>query len=140
MVLYSDDESFTVMTPEGFPESGFNSFSAYQDGDTTVVQIQSIARANDPIYEIGFRIIGARQQERIWRHVLKGIASYYSVRAEVEMNKACLDPRVQWSEARNVWKNASVRSVIYVMGTPVRRIRAMRRRRRPGQITRKPQR
>lgn len=143
MVLYADDESFTVMTPEGFPESGFNSFSAYTDGNCTVVQIQSIARANDPIYELGFRMIGSRQQERIWKHVLTGIAAHYGVKGEVEMLKVCLDPKVQWSEARNVWKNASVRSIIYVMATPVRRIRQMRRRRTPSHMrptTRRPQR
>jgi Domain of unknown function (DUF1990) len=44
-VIYADEESFTVMTPEGHPESGWNTFSAYQDEDgTTVAQIQSLAR------------------------------------------------------------------------------------------------
>src|SRR4028119_1610549 len=64
-VIYADEESFTVMTPEGHPESGWNTFSAYADEDgTTVAQIQSLARANDPIYEIGFRVVGATEQER----------------------------------------------------------------------------
>ena len=58
-VLYAD-ESFTVMTPEGHPESGWNTFSAYQDEDgTAAAQIQSLARANEPIYELGFRIVGS---------------------------------------------------------------------------------
>jgi hypothetical protein len=44
-VIYADDESFTVMTPEGHPESGWNTFSAYEDEDgTTVAQVQSLAR------------------------------------------------------------------------------------------------
>src|ERR671921_1218920 len=44
-VIYADDESFTVMTPEGHPESGWNTFSAFQDDDgSTVAQIQSLAR------------------------------------------------------------------------------------------------
>ncbi len=73
-VIYADDESFTVMTPEGHPESGWNTFSAHADDDgTTVAQIQSLARANDPVYEIGFRIMGATEQERIWTHVLKSL-------------------------------------------------------------------
>ena len=42
-VIYADDESFTVMTPEGHPESGWNTFSAYVDDGTTVAQIQSLA-------------------------------------------------------------------------------------------------
>ncbi|MDQ4003943.1 MAG: DUF1990 domain-containing protein [Actinomycetota bacterium] len=44
-VIYADDESFTLMTPEGHPESGWNTFSAYWDDDgTTIAQIQSLAR------------------------------------------------------------------------------------------------
>ena len=31
MVLYADEESFTVMTAEGLPEAGWNTFSSYQD-------------------------------------------------------------------------------------------------------------
>src|SRR5919112_2077657 len=46
-VIYADEESFTVMTPEGHPESGWNTFSAYQEAHgTTVAQIQSLARAD----------------------------------------------------------------------------------------------
>ena len=29
LVMYSDDESFTLMCPEGHPESGWNTFSSY---------------------------------------------------------------------------------------------------------------
>jgi len=43
MILYSDD-SFTVMTAEGLPEAGGNTFSAYEEDGVTVVQIQSLAR------------------------------------------------------------------------------------------------
>src|SRR5512143_1907904 len=31
MVLYADDEMFTVMTPEGFPISGWNTFSVAEE-------------------------------------------------------------------------------------------------------------
>src|SRR5918998_1678824 len=45
MVLYADDESFTLMTPEGHPESGWITFSAYRDEDDgcIVAQVQSMA-------------------------------------------------------------------------------------------------
>ena len=98
-VIYADDESFTVMTPEGHPESGWNTFSAYADEDgTTVAQIQSLARANDPIYEIGFRVVGATEQERIWTHVLKSLSGHFGVNEPVSLEKACVDPKVQWSQ------------------------------------------
>src|SRR3954454_6937698 len=69
MVLYSDDLSFTVMTAEGLPEAGWNTFSAYEEDGATVVQIQSLARASDPIYEVRFLLFGSTAQEKIWTHV-----------------------------------------------------------------------
>jgi phytoene dehydrogenase-like protein len=114
MVLYADDESFTVMTAEGLPEAGWNTFSAYEEGGVTVVQIQSLARANDPIYEIGFRLVGSTEQERIWTHVLESLAGRFGVTgATVSLEKSCVDPNLQWSRAKNVWHNAGARSVLY---------------------------
>ncbi len=53
MVLYSDEESFTYMTPEGHPFSGWITFSAYEEEDgTTVAQAHLLIRANDPLYEL----------------------------------------------------------------------------------------
>jgi len=90
-VIYADDESFTVMTPEGHPESGWNTFSAYQDDDgVTVAQIQSLSRANDPIYELGFRIVGSTEQERIWTHVLKSLTAHFGVNEPVTLEKVCV--------------------------------------------------
>jgi hypothetical protein len=129
-VIYADDESFTVMTPEGHPESGWNTFSAYEDEDgTTMAQIQSLARANDPIYEIGFRIVGSTTQERIWTHVLKSLAAHFSVNEPVTLEKACVDPKVQWTYVKNIWQNAGARSMLYTMGAAGRWIRGLRRRR-----------
>lgn len=123
LVLYADDDSFSVMTPEGHPESGFNTFSAYEEGDATVVQIQSLARANDPIYEFGFRFMGgAAQQERIWHHVLTSLAAHFGAAAEVQMVKQCVDPRWQWKQAGNVWHNAMIRSTLAAPGRLLRRL------------------
>ena len=128
-VIYADDESFTVMTPEGHPESGWNTFSAYADEDgTTVAQVQSLARANDPIYEIGFRVVGATEQERIWAHVLKSLSARFGVNEPVSLEKTCVDPKVQWSQIRNLWHNAGAWSMIYTMAAPLRRRRARSRR------------
>jgi hypothetical protein len=131
-VIYADEESFTVMTPEGHPESGWNTFSAYTDDDgTTVAQIQSLARANDPIYELGFRIVASTMQERIWTHVLKYLAAHFSVHEPVTLEKTCIDPKVQWSQAKNVWQNAGARSMLYTMAAPGRWVRDMISRRKP---------
>ena len=129
-VIYADDESFTVMTPEGHPESGWNTFSAYTDEDgTTVAQVQSLARANDPIYELGFRVVGSTEQERIWTHVLKSLGAHFGVNEPVTLEKVLVDPKVQWSQVKNLWHNAGARSMFYTMAAPTRWARGMMRRR-----------
>jgi Domain of unknown function (DUF1990) len=129
-VIYADEESFTVMTPEGHPESGWNTFSAYQDEDgTTVAQIQSLARANDPIYELGFRIVGSTTQERIWTHVLKSLAAHFGVNEPVSLEKVCVDPKLQWFYVKNVWQNAGARSMLYTIAGTGRWVRGLMRRR-----------
>src|SRR5215207_9037127 len=129
MVLYSDDVSFTVMTAEGLPEAGWNTFSAYEEDGSTVVQIQSLARASDPIYEVGFRLFGSTQQERIWTHVLSALAARFGVSERVYLEKACVDPQLQWFRIGNIWHNAGLRSVIYTLVAQARRIRNLIRRR-----------
>ena len=125
-MIYADEESFTVMTPEGHPESGWNTFSAYTDEDgTTVAPIQSLARANDPIYELGFRVTGATEQERLWTHVLKSLAAHFGVNEPVTLEKVCVDPKVQWSQIKNVWHNAGARSMLYTFAGTGRWVRGL---------------
>ncbi len=123
MVLYADDESFTVMTAEGLPEAGWNTFSAYEEDGETVVQIQSLGRASDPVYEVGFRLFGSTAQEKIWSHVLRSLAASFGVRGRVELEKTCVDPKLQWPRILNLWHNASLRSVVYVTLNSAIRIR-----------------
>jgi hypothetical protein len=114
LVLQSDPIRFTVVTPQGHPESGYNSFSAHRDQRDTVAQIQSVARAADPLYEFGYRFLGGmKHQESIWRHMLTALARYFGVpRPQVEMRREKLDGHVQWSKIPNVWHNALIRTTI----------------------------
>ena len=124
MIMYADDVSFTVMTPAGFPEAGWNTFSAFEEEGATVAQVQSMARSNDPIFEFGFRLMGgARQQEAIWSHVLTGLAAHFGVQAQVQTQLACLDPSLQWSHFGNVWQNAIIRTFFYKLAAPLRWLR-----------------
>lgn len=123
VVLYADEESFTLMTPQGHPESGWVTFSAAREEEGIICQVQTLARANDPLYEIGFRFFASSAQDRIWRHVLESLAAHFGVQGQVEMSKICLDPRCQWSEAKNIWHNAAIRTVFYRLGTPLRWVR-----------------
>lgn len=129
MVLYVDETSFTVMTPEGFPESGWNTFSTSEENGCTVAQVQSMARATDPIYEFAFRFLGSSgQQESVWMHVLTKLAAHFGIQGQVSMSKTCVDPKIQWRMAKNIVHNAAVRTVFYFVGTPVRWIRGGLRR------------
>ena len=121
-VIYNDDESFTIMTPQGFPESGWNSFSTFEEDGETWLQVQSMARTADPIYEFGFRFMGGgRFQEETWQHVVKAVAAHFGIHDEpVQITRHCIDPGLQWSEVRNVWQNAMIRSMLYM---PVHLIR-----------------
>lgn len=121
LVLYADETSFTVMTHEGFPEAGWNTFSTYEEGGHTVAQVQTLARAADPIYEFWFRYLGSSaQQDKTWTHVLKSLATHLGAEADVEMKKVCLDSTLQWREAKNIWRNAGIWTLLYLMSEPVR--------------------
>jgi hypothetical protein len=67
-------------------------------------------------------VIGARAQERIWAHVLVSLASHVGVMGQVQTRVTCIDPRCQWSEARNIWHNVMLRSFAFTITSPVRRV------------------
>jgi hypothetical protein len=120
LVLYADDVSFTLMTPQGHMESGWITFSTFDEDGVTVAQVQSIARANDPMYEIGFMLFAHHTQERFWRDTLTALATHFNIEARVQMRKTCVDNRWQWSQVGNVWHNAAVRTGIYMSLAPLR--------------------
>lgn len=123
LVLYADETSFTVMTHEGFPEAGWNTFSVYEEAGHLVAQVQTLARAADPIYELWFRYLGSSaQQDKTWTHVLAALAAAVGAPGptSVEVHKVCLDPQLQWREAKNIWRNAGLWTMLYLMGEPVR--------------------
>ena len=121
LVLYVDETSFTVMTPEGHPEAGWNTFSIFEEEGTLVAQAQSLGRPADPLYEFFLRILGSsEQQDQIWIHVLNQLARYFEVKGEVTLTKVLVDPSLQWNQAKNIWKNAAIRTVFYLLGAPFR--------------------
>src|SRR5256884_1707427 len=88
IVLYADDESFTLMTPQGHMFAGWITFSSYKDDDCTIAQAQVLFRANDPAYEIGFRLGGYANEDRFWQATLASVAEYFRVKAPVQTQKA----------------------------------------------------
>jgi hypothetical protein len=121
LVMYADETSFTVMTPEGHPESGWNTFSVYEEDEIIVAQAQSLGRPTDPMYEFFMRVLGSgTQQDKIWIHMLEQLAAHFQVKGEVTLTKVLVDPKIQWSQAKNIWKNAAIRTVFYFIGAPFR--------------------
>jgi hypothetical protein len=124
MILYSDAESFSVMTPLGFPVAGWNTFSVFEEEDSLTAQVQSFERGSDPIYEFGFRFMGgANRQEYIWVYVLTHLAEHIGFPGTVSIERECLDPKLQWHYARNIWHNAGVRTTLYKIAAPARWVR-----------------
>lgn len=120
MVLYADERSFTFITPQGHPESGWVTFTAFGRDGAVTAQILGLARANDPVYEVAFRTIGSSMQTRIWTHVLCSLAAHLGVPADVTVDIRCVDTRIQWGQAGNVWHNAQIRTLLH---TPSRWVR-----------------
>jgi hypothetical protein len=124
MVIYADDESFTFMTPEGHIFAAWITFSAYEEDSCPVAQVQALLRADDPIYEIGLRLgIIHRAEDKFWCDTLTALAGYCGAKGRVEQQVSCIDPRMQWSRAKNIWYNAGIRTTLYGLTWPLRQIR-----------------
>jgi hypothetical protein len=120
MVLYADEESFTLMTPQGHMFAGWITFSAARQGDETVVQSQVLMRASDPIFELALTMGGHRQEDLFWSRTLGNVAAHFGhPEAVVDTTVVCVDKRRQWSRWRNVWQSSAIRSTIYMI-TPRR--------------------
>ena len=124
MVLYQDEESFTYMTPEGHPFSGWITFSAHTDEDgTTVAQAQLLIRANDPIYE-AMMAVGLNRAENIqWQSTLRRVAAHFGAGGRVETRVTCVDPKRQWRRYKNVRHNALILSALHALTAPLRWLR-----------------
>jgi hypothetical protein len=117
MVIYTDDTSFSFMTPQGHMFAAMITFSAIEDQGVSVAQVQALVRASDPLYEMAFRLgFGHRMEDSFWSQTLVNLAKHFGVQTEAQQQVTCVDERVQWSEARNIWHNAAVRTALY---TPI---------------------
>jgi hypothetical protein len=128
MVLYADEESFTLMTPQGHMFSGWITFSATERDGDTVAQAQVLMRASDPIYELGLALGGHRQEDRFWQHTLSSLAAHFEHDGAVDKRVVCVDRKRQWSRWRNVWHSAAIRSTLYTLGAPARLMKRLPRR------------
>jgi hypothetical protein len=125
LVLYADEESFTLMTPQGHMFAGWITFSAFPSSDGVVAQTQVLIRASDPLYEIAFALGGQRKEDRFWDATLKSLATHFGVAdPKVDVTAVVVDKKRQWKRARNIKQNAAIRSGMYAVGIGRRKARA----------------
>lgn len=120
MVIYADDESFSFMTPEGHPMAGMITFSSHLEGEATVAQIQALVRASDPFWEFTFRLGMLKEEDRFWEKTLGAVAKRFGSQSKAQTTVVRVDPRVQWSQAKNIWHNAAIRTTFYYFLAPFR--------------------
>ncbi len=119
-VIYADDESFTFMNAEGHPAAGMITFSAIRDDAGVFAQVQALIRANDPLFDLLLPFYGHRVEDEIWTKTLAALAAHFGATADVATERVLVDRRRNWSEAKNVWRNAAIRSGLYMFGAPIR--------------------
>jgi len=112
MVIYASETSFTFITPEGHPESGWVTFSAEGHDGSITIQIQGLARASDLVYEVAFRLAGSKLQQGIWTHVLQSLLKFVGSNSRVEVVPVCLDKKLQWKRFFNIFANAQVLTIL----------------------------
>jgi hypothetical protein len=113
LVIYADDVSFSFMSPEGHPFAGLLTFSARTDENGfTVAQAQELTRASDPFWELAMMmpVLGDRMQNDVWRATLRNLALHFGVDSKVESKIVVVDGHRQWRNAKNIWRNAAIRS------------------------------
>lgn len=120
LVLYADEESFTLMTPEGHMLAGWITFNAFVGDDGTTAQAQVLMRANDPIFEVALTFGGHKKEDRFWHQTLTALALHFGVTADVETQTICVDKGRRWGNAKNIRYNSAIRSGLYASGAPIR--------------------
>jgi hypothetical protein len=123
VVVRSNENSFTLMTPQGHMFAGWITFRTSEEKGAVFAQVQVVLRASDPLYELGFRLGASKAEDVFWRHTLVALAAHFGIHELVETQIVCIDPKVQWSKFWNIWQNAAIRTLLYHMLTLVPRIR-----------------
>ena len=80
------------------------------------------ASGSDPIYELGCRLGLVHSNEDVfWKGTFTNLAASFGVNGQaVSLQTTLVDPKMQWSQAGNVWQNAAIRTGWYTVTTPVR--------------------
>lgn len=112
-VIYADERSWSYMTPEGHPWAAIITFSAHEaDDGATVAKVHLLVRANDPLYEVSFKVYASRLEDKIWDHTLTQLAAHFGSTEPVSLQVNLVDKKRQWDQFGNIWKNSAVRTLL----------------------------
>lgn len=112
VVIESNETAFTLLSPQGHMFAGWNRFSTSELPQGTRAAINIEMRASDPLYEVGLVIGGHRAEERFWAEMLWNLAASFDQRPKVRLTRQRLDRHRNWSHARNIWRNAFLRTMV----------------------------
>ena len=124
-VLYSDDECFTFMCPEGHMFGGWITFGALEsETGSTVAEVKILIRTSDPLYELGWPVM-KRKEDTFWSATLVNLARDHGVEAPVVTETTtCVDRKRLWRNWSNVRHNSGVRSAWHAARSPFRSSKA----------------
>ena len=104
--------------------AGWITFSAERIPAATAVQAQVLMRANDPLYEVAMTFGGHHKEDKFWAQTLTALGEKLGVpAAAVETRTVCVHSKRQWRNARNIWHNSMVRSVLQTAAAPFTALR-----------------
>lgn len=114
MVLYADETSFSFITIEGHILAGWITFRSYRRDGSSIIEINPLFRASDPLMELGMRFGAAKQEDRFWHATLGNLAHRLGVRGKLTQQDALIDPDIRWAQFKNIRHSAAVRSLLYM--------------------------
>lgn len=114
MVIYADETSFSFITIEGHILGGWINFSCFKDAADTIIQVNPLFRAGDPLMDAGFRMGAALQEDKFWHATLERLARRLDVTGDLSQEDILIDPDPNWKAAANLLDSAAIRSSLYM--------------------------
>ncbi len=93
-------------------------FSADDEGGTTVAQVQALLRASDPLYEAMLMAGGHNRENAHWQGTLVNLAARFGVAGVPTVSQVCIDRSRRWRHASNIRQNAAIRSGLWWITHP----------------------
>ena len=119
-VLYADEESFTLMTPQGHMFAGWITFSAERDAARHSRPGAGADAGQRPALRAGHDVRRAPEGRRVLGRDADraGRATWARRRPGRPPGRVCVDSKRQWHNAGNVWHNSMIRSVLQTVAAP----------------------